>query len=164
MPEVATNDIGWDDLVPGTEITTQYYLITPEDIKKEAEAYEDYNPLYSDPEFAEKTDIGSMVFPFYITLGEFDLPFRKVGSRLSENTVYAKSIRESFLPIRVGDIIAKKFYIEEKYEKRGKRFLTYRIDWINQNGELVHRHLRTSYWVGTPKPLIKYDPSGKVVV
>ena len=86
MPEVATNDIGWDDLVPGTEITTQYYLITPEDIKKEAEAYEDYNPLYSDPEFAEKTDIGSMVFPFYITLGEFDLPFRKAGSRLSRRT------------------------------------------------------------------------------
>ena len=163
MPEVGVEDITWEELSPGTVMAVQHYLITPDDIREEAEAYEDHNPLYSDPEFAGKTDMGSVVAPFYLTLGEFVLPFTKVGKRISVNTIYAKSVRESFEPIRVGDMITKKFSVYEKYEKRGKNYITWLIEYINEEGELCLRHLRTSYWVGTPQPFLKFDPSGQVV-
>ena len=164
MPEVGTEDITLEELVAGAEITTQTYLMTPEDINKEAEAYEDYNPLYSDADFAKHTDLGYVVAPFFITLGEFVSPLRKIGKRIAINTVYSKSIRESFMPIYVGDVITKKFKVHEVYEKRGKTFITWCIDWVNQNGELVQRHLRTSYWVGSPQPLIKFNRSGKMEI
>ena len=53
--------------------------------------------------------------------------------------------------------------MEETKEKGGKKFVVWRIEWTNQNGELVKRQIRTSYWVGTPQPLIKIDRSGTQV-
>jgi acyl dehydratase len=120
--------------------------------------------LYSDPEFAKHTDIGYVVAPFYITLGEFLPPLMKQGLKMGVNTIYSSSIKESFKPIFVGDLITKKMSVEDKFEKRGKKFYTWRIEYFNQDGELVKRHLRTSYWVGTPQPLIKLDRSGREVV
>ena len=162
MPEVGTEEITLEELAAGAEITTQTYLMTPEDVRKEAEAYEDYNPIYSDADFAKHTELGYVVAPFYITFGEFVSPLRKIGKRIATNTVYSKSIRESYKPIFLGDVITKKFSVHEIYERRGKTFITWCIDWINQDGELALRHLRTSYWVGTPQPLIKFDRSGKM--
>jgi acyl dehydratase len=164
MPEVGTIDLRWDDIVPGRVVASQTYLITPEDIREEAEAYEDYNPLYSDDDFASKSDIGSVVAPFYITLGEFLPGLMKADLKMGVNTIYASSIKESFMPIFVGDAITRTLAFEDKFEKRGKKFLTWRIEWKNQRGELVKRHLRTSYWVGTPQPLIGMDRHGRQVV
>lgn len=161
MPEVGAIDLKWEDLAPGRVIASQTYLITPDDIREEAEAYEDYNPIYSDIDFAKSTDIGYVVAPFYMTLGEFLPPLMKVDLKMGVNTVYASSIVESFKPIFIGDLITKKMSVEDKYEKRGKKFFTWRIEWTNQDGELVKRHLRTSYWVGTPQPLIRLDRYGR---
>jgi len=164
MPEVGRNDLKWDDLVPGKVIASQTYLMTLQDIREEAEAYEDYNPIYSDTEFAQHTDIGYVVAPFYITLGEFLPGLMKADLKMGVNTIYASSIKESYKPIFVGDLITKTLAVEDKFEKREKKFLTWRIDWVNQHGELVKRHIRTSYWVGTPQPLIKLDRTGRQVV
>jgi acyl dehydratase len=164
MPEVGRKDLKWEDLVPGRVIASQTYLITPDDIREEAEAYEDYNPLYSDADFASKSDIGFVVAPFYITLGEFLPGLMKADLKMGVNTVYASSIKECFKPIFVGDLITKTLAVEETYEKRGKKFLVWRIEWVNQAGELVKRHLRTSYWVGTAQPLIGMDRTGRQVV
>jgi acyl dehydratase len=160
MPEVGTKDLKWEDLTPGKVIALQTYLISLDDIREEAEAYEDYNPIYSDVEFAARSDIGYVVAPFFLTLGEFVLPLLKDGMKMGVNTIFASSIKESFRPIFVGDVITKTLSVEETYEKRGKKFLVWRIEWRDQNGELVQSQLRTSYWVGTPQPLIKVDRTG----
>ena len=164
MPEVGTKDLKWEDLTPGRLIASQTYLMTLDDIREEAEAYEDYNPLYSSPEYAARSDIGSVVAPFYITLGEFLPGLMKADLKMGVNTIYASSIKEHFKPIFVGDLITKTLAVEETFEKRGKKFLTWRIEWKNQDGELVKRHIRTSYWVGTPQPLIRMDRQGNQVV
>jgi acyl dehydratase len=160
MPEVGMQDLAWENLAPGKVITSQTFLMSLDDIREEAEAYEDPNPLYSDPAFAAKCDLGYVVAPFYLTLGEFVLPLLKCGLKMGVNTIFASSIKESYKPIFVGDIITKTLSIEETYEKRGKKFLVWRIEWRNQDHDLVQLHLRTSYWVGTPQPLIRMDRSG----
>ena len=162
MPEVGTKDLSWEDLTPGRVIASQTYLMTLEDIRAEAEAYEDFNPAYSDVEFAACSDVGHVVAPFFLTLGEFVLPLLKNGIKMGVNTIYASSIRESYQPIFVGDIITKTMSVEETYEKRGKRFLVWRIEWRNQNQDLVQLHVRTSYWVGTPQPLLTLSRSGEM--
>ena len=163
MPEVGKVDLKWEDLTPGKVIASMTYMLTPDDIREEAEAYEDYNPIYSDPEFARNTEIGYVVAPFYITLGEFLPPLLRHDLKMGVNTIYASSIKESFMPMFLGDVVTKTLSIEETYEKRGKKFLVWRIEWTNQNGELLKRQIRTSYWVGTPQPLIKIDRSGTQV-
>ena len=45
MPEVGTVDLKWEDLVPGRVIASMTYMLTPNDIREEAEAYEDYNQI-----------------------------------------------------------------------------------------------------------------------
>ena len=42
MPQVGVEEVIWDELEPGTTLVSQYYLITPDDIREEAEAYEDH--------------------------------------------------------------------------------------------------------------------------
>jgi acyl dehydratase len=163
MPEIGTKNLVWDELTPGKFVASQTYLMTLDDIRGEAEAYEDYNPLYSDPDFASKSDIGFVVAPFFLSLGEFVLPLLKEDYKMGVNTIYARSVKESFKPIFVGDVITKKLYVEETYENRGKQFLVWRIEWINQDNEMVQLHLRTSYWVGTPQPVTKIDRTGAVV-
>jgi acyl dehydratase len=163
MPEVGRVDLKWEDLVPGKLIASQTYMLTPDDIREEAEAYEDYNPLYSDPEFASHTDIGYVVAPFYITLGEFLPGLMKGDLKMGVNTIYSSSIKECFKPMFLGDMITKKLSVHDVFEKRGKKFLTWLIEWTNQDGELVKKQLRTSYWVGTPQPLIGIDRTGTEV-
>jgi acyl dehydratase len=162
MPEVGTENLRWEDLTPGRVIASQTYLMTLEDIRAEAEACEDLNPAYSDVEFAAHSDISHVVAPFFLTLGEFVLPLLKNGIKMGVNTIYASSVKESYQPIFVGDVITKTLSVEEVYEKRGKRFLVWRIEWRNRHQELVQLHLRTSYWVGTPQPLLTLDRSGDV--
>jgi acyl dehydratase len=163
MPEIGTIDLKWESLVPGHVVASQTYLITLDDIREEAEAYEDYNPIYSDIDFASKSDVGHVVAPFYLSLGEFVLPMLKIGMKMGVNTIFASSIKESYKPICIGDVITKTLSVEETYEKRGKKFLVWRIEWRNQDDELVQLHLRTSYWVGTPQPVIKIDKTGATV-
>src|ERR1700754_5349156 len=103
MPEVGTKDLKWDDLTPGKVIATQTFLISLDDIREEAEAYEDYNPIYSDVEFAARSDLGYVVAPFYLSLGEFVLPLLKNDLKMGVNTIFASSIKESYKPIFVGD-------------------------------------------------------------
>src|ERR1035437_8398339 len=126
MPEVGKVDLKWEDLIPGRVIASMTYMLTPDDIREEAEAYEDYNPIYSDPAFAKNTEIGFVVAPFYITLGEFLPTLWRHDMKMGVNTIYASSIKESFMPMFLGDVVTKTLSIEETYEKRGKKFLVWR--------------------------------------
>jgi hypothetical protein len=37
-------------------------------------------------------------------------------------------------------------WVHEKYDKRGKNFLTWRMELVNEDGELVSRKFWTSWW------------------
>ena len=127
MPEVGKVDLKWEDLTPGRVIASMTYMLTPDDIREEAEAYEDYNPIYSDPEFAKNTEIGFVVAPFYITLGEFLPPLLRHDLKMGVNTIYASSVKESFMPMFLGDMVTKTMSIEENYKKPTKKNLFFFI-------------------------------------
>ena len=53
---------------------------------------------------------------------------------------------ESFLPIRPGDRLVGKMWVDDMFEKRGKNFLTWRMEVRNEEDELVVRKYWRSYW------------------
>ena len=63
--------------------------------------------------------------------------------RHANHTINAHGILENFLPDSSrGTRLVGKMWVEDKYEKRGKNFLTWRMEVRNEDGELVTR----KYW------------------
>jgi len=70
----------------------------------------------------------------------------RAGKKTKNFTINAHGVLESFLPIRPGDQIVGKMFVHEKYVKRERKFLTWRIELFNENGEMVARKFWTSLW------------------
>jgi 3-hydroxybutyryl-CoA dehydratase len=148
MPEYQERGVVYEDLNVGDLISTIHWFVTPDDIKMAAEAFFDDNPLYFDPDFAKETEWKGIIAPFYF----LDATFRWVvflsrgQMRHANHTINAHGTLESFLPIRPGDRLVGKMFVEDKFEKRGKNFLTWRMEVHNEDGEMVARKYWRSYW------------------
>ena len=148
MPEYQTNGVRFEDLEVGQEISTMHWFVTPDDIASAAEAFYDDYPLYFDKDFAKESEWGGIIAPFYF----LDATFRWVvflsrgRMRHQCHTINAQGILESFLPIRPGDRLVGKMWVHEKFQKRGKNFLVWRMEVRNEDGELVARKFWRSYW------------------
>ena len=68
------------------------------------------------------------------------------GMRHKNHTINAHGIFESFLPIRPADRLVGKMWVDDKYVKRDRKFLTWRIEVRNEAGELVARKYWRSLW------------------
>ena len=148
MPEYQERGVVFEDLNVGDLISTIHWFVTPDDIKMAAEAFFDDNPLYFDPDFAKESEWGGIIAPFYF----LDATFRwfvflsRGRMRHADHTINAHGTLESFLPIRPGDRLVGKMFVEDKFEKRGKNFLTWRMEVHNEDGEMVARKYWRSYW------------------
>jgi 3-hydroxybutyryl-CoA dehydratase len=148
MPEYQERGVVYEDLNVGDLISTIHWFVTPDDIKMAAEAFFDDNPLYFDPDFAKESEWGGIVAPFYF----LDATFRWVvflsrgQMRHANHTINAHGTLESFLPIRPGDRLVGQMFVEDKFEKRGKNFLTWRMEVRNEDGEMVVRKYWRSFW------------------
>lgn len=114
------------------EITNE---ITLESVSKYADVCRNANPIYYPPVI----QIGSNVMPTQI----FGLaPKNRNG--IAENngmtiiqsraTPFAKAEGRWFEPMRAGDIVTSKARVLEKYERRGNKFVTVRLEPTNQFG------------------------------
>jgi acyl dehydratase len=148
MPEFQKKGVVWDDMEVGSVVSTIHFFVTPTDIKMAAELFHDDNALYFSRSFAAGTEWGGIIAPFYF----LDFAFRwatfvaRAGIKTKNYTINAHGILESFLPVRPGDQLVGKMYVHEKYVKRDKNFLTWRIEVHNEEGEMVARKFWTSYW------------------
>jgi acyl dehydratase len=148
MPEFPAKSVTWEDMEVGSEISTIHCYVTPTDIEAAADLFHDDNPLYYSPSFAKSSEWGGTIAPSYF----LDSSFRwatflaRAGKRTKNFTINAHGVVESFLPIRPGDQITGKMWVHDKYMKRGKKFLTWRIELYNEEGEMVARKFWTSHW------------------
>jgi acyl dehydratase len=148
MPEFQTKGVMWEDMEVGSEVSTIHWFVTPHDIEMAAKLFQDDNPLYFSKSFAAGTEWGGIIAPFYF----LDATFRwanfvsRAGKKTKNYTINAHGILESFLPVRPGDQLVGKMFVHEKYVKRDKKFLTWRIEVRNEEGEIVARKFWTSYW------------------
>src|SRR6266536_968137 len=135
-------------------------LITQEIIDKYCRAVRNDNPIYRDPEAARKGPFGGIVAPpGFIFKGA---PMRRnevmhakgyasPEEKSDRSTPYAKAFAELQRPIRLGDEITSVVSLEDKYERRGNQFITWRIRANNQHGEDVGTYAYTIIWRQGPR-------------
>lgn len=150
----------WDVARVGDSAPAITHVATRESIADYCRAVRNDNPLYLDPEAARRGPFGGIVAPpTYI--------YKCAPQRRSEvmhaqgyaspeekadrATPYAKSLVEFRRPIRLGDEITSTVTLEEKYERRGNQFITWRVRAHNQHGEDVATYAYTIIWQQGPR-------------
>ena len=112
-----------------------------------AEAVGDYNPLWTDPQYAKKSRYGYTIAPPTFAIDRGIIPLADQLIPLSPKFLNGGTEIEFLKPIKVGDTItttAKLIDIKEKAGSTGKLvFMTLEINYKNQNGELVRKAKNT---------------------
>jgi acyl dehydratase len=134
--------------------------ITDEIIDKYCRAVRNDNPIYRDPEAARKGPFGGIVAPPAFLFKGAPMRRNEVmhakgyaspEEKSDRSTPYAKAFAEFQRPIRLGDEITSVVSLEDKYERRGNQFITWRIRANNQHGEDVGTYAYTIIWRQGPK-------------
>ena len=114
----------------------QTFLIKAEDMKSYAELTLEDNPLMVDEEYAKNSPYGEIVpHPIFIT----QMAFWCIGIKGKGNWIRIPGTRnpgqymEFYEPFRVGETIHIKMKPNDRYIKRNKYYLNYRIDFYNQD-------------------------------
>ena len=71
----------------------------------------------------------------------------EVSKTARSQTPFAKCEARWFLPVVAGDVITGRRRVLEKYERRGSKFVTFRVEAINQRGELAAEYDYTCIFV-----------------
>jgi len=129
----------WEDIdfesqeeIPGE----QTFLIKAEDMITYAEGVQDDNPLMVNEEYAKKSPYGGLV-PHPLLLVQ--IGFWCIGVKGRGNWIRTPGARnpgqdiEIYEPFRVGETIHIKMKPYDRYIKRKKHYLKYKMDYYNQD-------------------------------
>lgn len=153
----------WDVAEIGHAAPPFTYLVTEQSIADYCTAVRNDNPLYLDAGTAARGPFGEIIAPPTYVFKCAPLRRNEVmhaqgyaspEEKRDRATPYAKCDLQFYAPIRVGDEITSLVELNDKYERRGNQFITWRVTGANQNGEKVVEYLYTIIWYRAPK-----DPS-----
>jgi len=112
-------------------------------IRRWAEAVGDYNPLWTDPEYAQKSRYGKIIGPPTFLVDRAIVPLADKIIPLSKNFLNGGTEIEYFNPIFLGDTLtttAKLIDIKEKKGSAGNLvILLLEMTYKNQHGQLVRK-------------------------
>ncbi|MDP8924014.1 MAG: MaoC family dehydratase N-terminal domain-containing protein [Chloroflexota bacterium] len=150
----------WDVAEVGHAAPPFTFAVTEEAIARYCLAVRNENPLFVDPKAAAAGPFGGIIAP---------PPFAFMCSPLRRNEVmhaqgyaapeekaeyqtpYAKAELFPRRQIRPGDEITSVVSLEEKYERRGNKFITWRVRAADARGEPVHEYTYTIIWRQAPR-------------
>jgi acyl dehydratase len=150
----------WDIAKIGDAAPPLELEITAERIANYCLAVRNTNPIYTDPQAARKGPFGEIVAPPAFLFKAAPMRRNEVMHALGyaspeekgdRSTPYAKALAEFQRPIRLGDVITSTVTLEDKYERRGNQFITWRIRGHNQHGEDIGTYAYTIIWRQGPK-------------
>ncbi|MFN8637481.1 MAG: MaoC family dehydratase [Chloroflexota bacterium] len=150
----------WDIAQVGDTAPPFTYTVTAESIADYCRAIRNDNPLYLDAEAAKKGPFGGIVAPPGYAFKCSPLRRNEVmhargyaspEEKSEYQTPYAKAELLPRRPIRPGDVITSTVTLEEKYERRGNTFITWRVRAQDAAGEPVHEYTYTIIWRQGPR-------------
>jgi len=150
----------WDEIQVGSEAVSPItFEVKAEDLKAYAEGVPDANPLFHDEEYAKKSPYGQLVaHPIFTTMILFWCLQRGHGTWIrTPGSGNPGQILEWYEPIRVGDVITLKTTAYDKWIKRGKYYMRYQVDFIDQNQRLKARQWVTLILPKTREDLLKFQ-------
>src|SRR3954466_12050692 len=150
----------WDIAQVGDSAPPFTYEVTEQRIADYCLAVRNENPLYTDPEAAKNGPFGGIVAPPAFAIKCSPLRRNEVmhakgyaspEEKSEYQTPYAKAELFPTRPIRPGDVITSSVTLEEKYERRGNTFITWRVKAQDAQGEPTHEYTYTIIWKQGPK-------------
>jgi acyl dehydratase len=150
----------WDIAQVGDAAPVFTYAVTEQSIADYCLAIRNDNPLYTDPEAAKKGPFGGIVAPPSFAFKCSPLRRNEVmhargyaspEEKSEYQTPYAKAELFPTRPIRPGDEISSIVILEEKYERRGNTFITWRVRAWDALNEPVHEYTYTIIWRQAPR-------------
>ena len=170
----------WSVAEIGDEAPLFRLTVTREHIAAYCEAVRNDHPLYLDEAAARAGPFGRLVAP--PTFAFMAAPLRRnevmhaKGYAAPEEkgeyqTPYAKCELRLYRPIHPGTTVVSRVWLEDKLERRGKRFAQWRVEATDHAGERLLDYIYTTVWpdgpgVGgkagsavTPEPPPEIDPA-----
>jgi acyl dehydratase len=150
----------WDIAQVGDSAPPFTYQVTDANIADYCMAIRNSNPLYLDPEAASKGPFGGIIAPPAFAFKCSPLRRNEVmhargyaspEEKAEYQTPYAKAELLPLRPIRPGDEITSVVTLEEKYERRGNTFITWRVKAQDAQGEPTHEYTYTIIWRQGPR-------------
>jgi hypothetical protein len=145
----------WDEVDFNREGTTEIsFEITMEDVKSYAQGALETNPLF----FDENSIYGEIIpHPMICTAMEFWCLRKGLGDWIRTPGSRNPGMRwEFYEPFKIGDVIRIKLKPFDRWIKRQKYYLTYQLDFIDQNNKLKMRHWVTLILPKTRADLLKF--------
>jgi 3-hydroxybutyryl-CoA dehydratase len=150
----------WDIAQVGDSAPPFTYSVTEASIADYCKAIRNENPLYVDVAAAKAGPFGGIVAPPSFAFKCSPLRRNEVmhargyaspEEKSEYQTPYAKAELFPRRPIRPGDVITSFVTLEEKYERRGNTFITWRVRAQDAQGEPTHEYTYTIIWRQAPR-------------
>jgi acyl dehydratase len=169
----------WEVAEIGDEAPVFTHAVSEADIAAYCDAVRSRNPLYLDAAAAAGGPFGRIVAPPSFAFMVAPLRRNEVmharGFAAPEEkgeyqTPYAKCELRMYRPIHPGDTVVSRVFLEDKIERRGKRFAQWRTEATTDAGQALLDYTYTTIWpdgpgVGAkaqakaaPEPLPEIDP------
>ena len=148
MEEKQVREWVYDDIVKGMHLPDITYTITSEILERYLDGIDDLNPLYLDGEYARKSPFGGRIVPpismaIYTTVSNLIKP---LGMVIPPGLVQAYQRYEFTGIVRPDEKLLIKSVVEDKYEKKGRKFVQLKSEVFNEKSEKVGTSWLTPIW------------------
>ncbi len=150
--EVPESWYTWDKAVVGDKPPGESVVeVTADKIREYVDWEDDTNRLYVDEEFARKHGFDGLASPIAMVCRVAPNPRREImEARGYEHPVrptpFARWHCKTYAPLKVGDVITSTSELGNKYERRGRHYLTWHVVGHDQRGEKVCEYEYTNLW------------------
>ena len=143
----------WAVAAVGDSVPPIDTLVDPARIALYIKTSGDNNPIYSDEKFAKSVGLDGLAVP--VSMAMRVAPTRRaiIMSRKGYKhpvrpTPFARWECTFFAPMKPGDVITSESQMSEKFEKRGRKYVVWKVAGRNQRGEVVMEYRSTNSWEG----------------
>jgi len=148
MKETEKKEFLYDDIVKGMQLPEITYMLNSDILEKYLEGIDDLNPLYLDEEYAKDTPFGGPIAPpisiaICTTVSNF---IRPLNRKIPPGLIHARQRFEFTGIMRPNEKLIIKTVIEDKYEKKGRKFAVLKSEIFNQKGKKVATSWLTPIW------------------
>ena len=127
--------------------------VQPEKVALYAKTSGDSNPLFTDEAFAKSHGFKTVAVPIAMTTRVAPHKRREIMAQNGYEapvrpTPFARWTCKTFAPMKPGDTITSEAVVGDKFEKRGRKYITWRVVARNQDCEKVAEYDATNSWEG----------------
>lgn len=150
----------WDEIEVGRDYGTckKKFQVEKEDILAFSRSIMNTNPLFNDEAYAKTTRWGGLIAHplFYVPISFWCIELGPCNWVRTPGAFNPGQVNMFFEPFRPGDVISLRLRSTDRWIKRGKHYLQYQQDYVDQHGNVKVRRWPTLIVPPTRADLERY--------